>query len=345
MSGEPQPTAVSPWPHRLAWAMVCATFPLIWVGGLVTTYDAGMAVPDWPSTYGYNLFLYPWQSWIAGPWDLFIEHGHRLLAAAVGLLSIVAACCVWRVERRGWVRWAFVGAVAFVVFQGVLGGLRVVLNARQIAQVHGIVGPLFFVTTVMLAGITSKWWHQTSDDIGQANTAGRAAASAWFIATLALLQLVVGSQLRHVSGLTGYRLFGVALTVHLVAAATLLVHIPLMAWRIGKNSQLQGFRRHSGWLLCLVIVQILLGVATWVSKYGIPAIATAYVDWNFTVQAEGLWGSLLATAHVANGALVLAVSSSLSLRLTRAYALASQTDAAIHTAGDELSPLSVGGVV
>ena len=65
----------------LAVVLVCATFPLIWVGGLVTTYEAGMAVPDWPTTYGYNLFLYPWQTWICGPWDLFIEHGHRLLGA------------------------------------------------------------------------------------------------------------------------------------------------------------------------------------------------------------------------------------------------------------------------
>src|SRR4029077_11054524 len=80
--------AASPWPHRLALLLASATFPLLWVGGLVTSYDAGMAVPDWPTTYGYNLFLYPWQSWVLGPWDLFIEHGHRLFGAAVGLLSI-----------------------------------------------------------------------------------------------------------------------------------------------------------------------------------------------------------------------------------------------------------------
>ena len=77
----------SPWPHRWAVVLACATFPLVWVGGLVTTTDAGMAVPDWPNTYGYNLFLYPWQTWLAGPWDLFVEHGHRLLGAAVGLLD------------------------------------------------------------------------------------------------------------------------------------------------------------------------------------------------------------------------------------------------------------------
>ncbi len=81
-------------PHRWAVALACATFPLIWAGGLVTTYDAGMAVPDWPSTFGYNLFLYPWTTWFFGPWDLFIEHGHRLLGALVGLL-IYGDVLIW----------------------------------------------------------------------------------------------------------------------------------------------------------------------------------------------------------------------------------------------------------
>src|SRR3954453_2556847 len=85
----------SPWPHRLAVVLAAATFPLLWVGGLVTTTKAGMAVPDWPSTYGYNLFLYPWETWLYGPGDLFIEHGHRLFAALVGLLTIVLVVLTW----------------------------------------------------------------------------------------------------------------------------------------------------------------------------------------------------------------------------------------------------------
>src|SRR5437870_10234409 len=96
----------SRWPRRLAVVLVCATFPLIWVGGLVTTYQAGMAVPDWPTTYGYNLFLYPWQTWISAPWNLFIEHGHRLFASAIGLLTIGLAAAVFRYDRRRWLRWA-----------------------------------------------------------------------------------------------------------------------------------------------------------------------------------------------------------------------------------------------
>ena len=90
--------------HRLAVLAVCMVWPLIWVGGLVTTYDAGMAVPDWPGTYGYNLFLYPLDTWLLGPFDLFIEHGHRLLGAFVGFVAILILFFAHRHEPRRWVR-------------------------------------------------------------------------------------------------------------------------------------------------------------------------------------------------------------------------------------------------
>ena len=152
------PNAISRWPHRLAVALVCATFPLIWVGGLVTTEKAGMAVPDWPNTYGYNLFLYPWQTWIGGPWDLFIEHGHRLLASAVGLLTIALVVTVWRCDTRGWLRALSVLALVAVVVQGLLGGLRVIQDEVLLARVHGCFGPAFFALSVALAAFTSSWW-------------------------------------------------------------------------------------------------------------------------------------------------------------------------------------------
>src|SRR5262245_42565597 len=135
---------LSPWPHRLAVALALVTFPLIWVGGLVTTYDAGMAVPDWPGTYGYNLWLYPWQSWLAAPWDLFIEHGHRLLGSAAGLISIALVAVVLLFDRHRWLVLAALGALALVIFQGALGGARVLLDERLVAMLHGCVGPLFF---------------------------------------------------------------------------------------------------------------------------------------------------------------------------------------------------------
>ena len=77
----------NPWPHRFAVVLACATFPLIWIGGLVTTVDAGMAVEDWPTTFGYPLLFYPLVKWLYGPADVFIEHGHRLYASAIGAQS------------------------------------------------------------------------------------------------------------------------------------------------------------------------------------------------------------------------------------------------------------------
>src|SRR5207244_11806500 len=98
-----------------------------------------MAVPDWPGTYGYNLLRYPWQSWLAAPWDLFIEHGHRLLGAAAGIVSIALVAAVWLTDRRRWLVCASLGALLLVIAQGLLGGARVLLDARLVAMIHACI--------------------------------------------------------------------------------------------------------------------------------------------------------------------------------------------------------------
>ncbi|HWA99072.1 MAG TPA: COX15/CtaA family protein, partial [Pirellulales bacterium] len=188
----------SPLPHRLAVLLCALVFPLVWVGGLVTTYEAGMAVPDWPTTYGYNLFLYPWQTWLFGPWDLFIEHGHRLLAATAGLLVIAELACLLAVERRRWLRWYGVALLAAVVAQGVLGGMRVHFDERELAKIHACTGPLFFAMCVAMAVFTSRRW--TSAAPAQAHPhAQRLQILAIATAAIAFLQIVMGARLRHVN--------------------------------------------------------------------------------------------------------------------------------------------------
>ena len=118
------PSSFSPWPHRLAVILACATLPLLFIGGLVTSLGVGLAVPDWPTTFGYNMFLYPWSKMIGG---IFYEHSHRLVASCVGLLTIALTLTLWLKEPRPWLRWLGVAALALVIVQGVLGGLRVVL--------------------------------------------------------------------------------------------------------------------------------------------------------------------------------------------------------------------------
>ena len=104
--------------------LVCVTFPLLWIGGLVTTTGSGMAVPDWPTTYGYNPFLYPLTTWFWGPWDIFVEHGHRLLASLIGLVTIGLVVTTWYCERRRWVFWTTFAALLLVIFKAMLGGTR-----------------------------------------------------------------------------------------------------------------------------------------------------------------------------------------------------------------------------
>src|SRR5205807_4366974 len=107
------------WLNRFAWLSVVATLLLICSGGMVTSKGVGLAVPDWPTTFGYNMFLFPVSKWIGG---VFFEHSHRLIASTVGVLSVILAAWLWYAESRRWVRMLGLAAVGAVILQGILGG-------------------------------------------------------------------------------------------------------------------------------------------------------------------------------------------------------------------------------
>ena len=315
--------SASPWPHRVACLLVCATFPLIFVGGLVTTTDAGMAVPDWPTTYGYNMFLYPWQSWLAAPWDLFVEHGHRLFAALVGLLTIGLLITLWRCDNRRWMLRLGWIALGLVVFQGVLGGLRVTENSRTLAMVHGCVGPAFFALCVALAVFTSPWWREprgrSVDDLCPAIDARKLGRLSLITTGLAYLQLVLGAQVRHADVAAEPGQFQAFVALHLFAALALLVHgglIAARAWR--THRQEPRLLRPANGLLGLMVLQVLLGAATWILKYGWPAWFKrfAWAQGHLNVS-ESLAQVLATTSHVAIGSLIVAIALLLSLRAAR----------------------------
>jgi cytochrome c oxidase assembly protein subunit 15 len=300
--------------------LVCATFPLIWVGGLVTTYEAGMAVPDWPNTYGYNLFFYPWQTWIMGPWDLFIEHGHRLFGAAVGMLTILLVATAYRYDLRAWYRRATLGALALVICQGVLGGMRVLLDQRLLAQIHGCVAPLFFALSVALAVWTSPRWlagGETLRDPKRARFAASFQRLALATVLVAYLQLVLGSQLRHVRPSVDMATFRTAVWLHLFMAGVLVIHVLLLAsracWSLSGENWL---RTPAIALAVLLAAQIGLGAGAWVVNYGWPAAWFSRYSWaqEFVVTQEGRTQALVTTAHVATGSLILAISLLVALR-------------------------------
>ena len=308
----------SPWPHRWAVVLACATFPLIWVGGLVTTTGAGMAVPDWPTTFGYNLFLYPLSEWFFGPWDLFVEHGHRLLGAAVGLVTIGLLAVLWRCEHRRWVQVFGLVLLLAVIGQGVLGGLRVRMDERAIAMLHGCTGPLFFALTVAMAVVTSRRWREQGPHAAS-SAARRLTPLAAATALVAYLQLVVGAQLRHVPVTAEATVFQAAVHLHLLLAAVVLLHV---GWLAIASRRVAGDRWLAGpplWMLGLLVLQICLGAATWLVKYGPPTWVWRLAgEWDFSVPAGSPLQSLIVTGHVATGALIVGVAALTCLRHARA---------------------------
>lgn len=309
MIGTQGNAASSPVTHVVALLLVGVTAILLCFGALVTTYDAAMAVPDWPGTFGHNMFLFPASEWIGGPWDLFLEHGHRLLGATVGLLSLTLAAVCFRWETRGLVRGLAVAAVILVILQGVLGGMRVLLDDKTIAKVHACTGPLFFGVAIAVATLTGRG-RQSAGGLSEVSST----VSPWlgrFSAALVLAayaQLVAGAQLRHVDAATmdPFTFRGLVI-LHLVGAAVVMglaVAAAAVAWAASvipasgerairglREAESSGRQHAAGdhaqtsrvgrgqvgrpvvWstlLLLLVTGQIVLGAAAWLANWGIP---------------------------------------------------------------------------
>lgn len=314
-------------PYRLAWILACLTFPLIWVGGLVTTYGAGMAVPDWPNTFGYNLFLYPLESWLH-VWDVCLEHSHRLIGATTGMAAIALALALWRLEPRRWVRRLGWVALAAVCLQGLLGGLRVTENAIFLAKVHGCTAPVFFALAASLVAFTSPAWRREilntkSEILNKSKILNSNARpnlvsifrSAFLIALGIYLQIVLGAQLRHPTPDMAPELFRLWLWLHLILAGVLLAVI-VVVWLMARKRYRDEamLSRRVRWLLWLFPLQLLLGLAAWITHYNWPQW---WADWfweiEYTAVANGRLQAALTTAHVAVGSLLLVVALSLAL--------------------------------
>src|SRR5580700_793440 len=182
------------WLNRFAWLTCIATLFLICSGGMVTSKGVGLAVPDWPTTFGYNMFLFPVSKWVGG---IFFEHTHRLIASTVGFMTIILAGWLRLGEDRQWVRSLGYVALAAVILQGVLGGLRVTMLKDEIGIFHACVAQAFLALLVVIALVTTSFWRSLGEiDI---NSKEFALIRKLAIAiTLAIyVQLALGATMRH----------------------------------------------------------------------------------------------------------------------------------------------------
>jgi cytochrome c oxidase assembly protein subunit 15 len=274
---------------------------------MVTSTGSGLAVPDWPNTYGWFMFSFPMDKWVGG---IFYEHGHRLIASTVGFLTIILAVWVWRIDPRRWVRWLAVGALGAVVLQGLLGGLTVLLLLPAPVSIgHAGLAQLFFCLTLSLALFTSPGWQAASsvdavDDPGLRRLATVTTA-------LIYTQILLGATMRHTGAGMAIPDFPLAFghVIPPVWSTPVALHF---AHRVGA----------------LVVTGAILATALHVRQHhrgrrGLLRPATLLV---VLVLVQGTLGGLvvlsglqplLNSAHVVNGALVLGTSLVLALRSFR----------------------------
>lgn len=160
---------------------------------MVTSKGVGLAVPDWPTSFGYNMFLFPFSKWIGG---IFFEHTHRLIASLVGFLTIILAVWIWRADSRRWVRVLGFAALGAVILQGVLGGLRVTMLKDEIGIFHACLAQAFLGLLVIIALVTSHRWLilQSSNGREDVNRVVRLTVIAGIVV---YVQLALGATMRH----------------------------------------------------------------------------------------------------------------------------------------------------
>jgi cytochrome c oxidase assembly protein subunit 15 len=296
------------WTAVLSKVAVAATFLLVVAGGLVTSQEAGLAVVDWPNTFGYNMFLYPLSRMTGG---IYYEHAHRLFGALVGLTVIALAVQLWRVESRRWVRRAALLAVGLVVVQGILGGLRVTGRLTlstavedmapniSLAVTHGVLGQIFLGVIVGLTVVTSVLW-KSADPAEKRPAVGTDRTLQTSLVAALVVQLVFGAVQRHVAQ-------GLLIHITLAAVVTVIaIGVGARAW--GLYHGVWPLQRLGQLLMALVCVQLALGIA-----------ALAVTQGRAVVGSPTAVEVTLTTAHQATGALLLVISVALLLWTRRLF--------------------------
>jgi len=296
--------------HRFVLFITCCTAFLIFVGGLVTSTESGLSVPDWPTTYGWNMFSFPYSKWVGG---IFYEHGHRLTASFVGFLTVILTTWMWLKEKRAWVRWLSTAALGAVILQGVLGGLTVIfLLPAWISTLHACLAQTFFCTIIALAVFTSPRWKRGLPVVK--SQAENISVQTLCAATTAAVftQLILGALMRHTNAGLAIPDFPLALghiippfssnkvIIHFAHRVGAVIVTAMIVWtftRICRSySDHRLLFRPALAMMVLVAIQLILGAITvWTAKAVIPT-----------------------TVHVLTGALVLGTSFLLTLR---AYAM------------------------
>lgn len=320
-----------PWLRRYAKLLVGATLVLIFLGGQVKSHDAGLAVPDWPTSFGVNMFLFHWSNWYGG---IFHEHVHRLVASSIGLLTIILVVWLALRESRGWVRLLGFIALVAVILQGILGGLTVIfMLPTAISLAHAVLAQTFFLLTLVIAYSLSREWAERKPD---AFTDARRsiAKSAAILMAVVYVQLILGALMRHTeSGLaipdfpaTGGRIFpwfneGTLAWINAWRMDYSFDHVQLLE-PVTMTQVLIHFAHRLGALAVLTVAAIFARRAyrerkTLPQPWNTARLLIGLLGLQVTLGAMTVWTQripVIASLHVVVGAAVLGVSTLAALR-------------------------------
>jgi cytochrome c oxidase assembly protein subunit 15 len=280
--------------HRFAVFTACATLLLIVAGALVTSNDAGLSVPDWPTSFGS---LYKIPHMVGG---VKFEHTHRMVAQFVGFLSIVLAIWIWRVERRRWMKILGVAALGTVIAQGVLGGITVLhYLPPAVSSAHAALAQTFFCMAVAIALFTGRQWVEEPPRI-EFDTRRPTLFTLTLLSIFVLyVQLVLGAMFRH---------RGMSWWPHVLHAAVVAVVLTWTAIRaLSQYSKIEAVRRPAVTMLSLLVAQLCLGFVAFLTR----------VAWGHDAIQPELPMVISTVAHVALGALLLATAVILSIQVWR----------------------------
>jgi cytochrome c oxidase assembly protein subunit 15 len=284
------------WLHRLTVVTAAMIVPLVSVGGLVTTWDVGMADPEWPTPPWYLAWWIGTGRTLDRGIGYLVEHGHRQIGWIVGLLCIVQSVALWKVHGRRAVGWLGVATLMAVSVQGIFGGLRVRWISTELALVHGCLAHLVFAAAASLVLLTSRAWQEIGSLVALPN-----ATRLWAVAATVVvyLQVVLGALVRH---------FGMSVYVHAAGALGVFVMLTHAVRQLREQSGDAAVTRTGRVLHVILGVQVLLGIATWGTTNGFGPHA---------LTAPSAGQAFLATAHVAVGAITFAATLALTMLAMR----------------------------
>ncbi len=314
------------WLHRFAISTVCVALVTLTLGALTTSKNAGMAFRDWPTSDGINMLTYPWLNDFARNWDKFLEHGHRLAGALIGMWSIALVALTFKLDQRKWTRVLSVSILVGVICQGLLGGFRVQLDERGLAMLHGLFAAIVFSLMGAMVTLTSTRWAGPEQETDRGTNTLMKTTAVLIVAVL-LGQFLLGGMIRHQgSGLHEHLGLGIA------AAALIFMNA------IFSGSSNVAWIRHSAWLLLLFTLgQVVLGGMAWVLKFGYTPVGyVAVADSIHQVSsrtAHTVWGIILFMSAVVHCLKVWRVSA-VSEFLPEPKIVIHRTDSQLATGGN-----------